>query len=263
MPTQHPFKVLSASLQDHVCTLSLNRPQRKNALSAQLVNELIVALEAASQNEEVRVIVLQGEGGVFCSGADLSLMSGSDEPDPDIPQRGGFTELNLALRDVDKPVIAKVQRYALAGALALICGATFVLAEEDAFFSAPEIDRGIFPMMVLASLFRTVSKRHGLDLVLSGRRIGAAEAARIGLINQAVDADGLDEAVETLAKTLAAKPPAAIRMGLAAYRAQAEMDFAEALPFLSEQLMAVLGTEDASEGIMAFMQKREPVWTGR
>ena len=151
----------------------------------------------------------------------------------------------------------------MAGALALVCGSTFVIAEQTATFSAPEIDRGLFPMMVLASLFRTVSKRNGLDLVLTGRKFSANEAEDMGLINRAVPSEQLDEEVAALAQTIASKPPMAIRLGLQAYHQQEQKSFEDALPFLSEQLMAVLGTEDAQEGIMAFLQKREPEWTGR
>ena len=262
MPTP-PFKELLYSVDGHICTLTLNRPEKRNALSARLVNELIFAIETAGEDSEVRVVVLTGAGGAFCAGADLSMMGGGSEEDDEIPHRGGFVELNLAMRDAHMPIIAKVERYAMAGALALVCGSTFVVAEDTAKFAAPEIDRGLFPMMVLASLFRTVSKRHGLDLVLTGRKVGADEAVQMGLINQAVPSDTLDAVVQTLAETLASKPPAAVRMGLEAYHKQSEQTFAEALPMLSSQLMAVLGTEDAQEGIMAFLSKREPVWTGR
>ena len=261
--TPPPFKSLIYSTSEHVCTLTLNRPEKRNALSAQLVNELIVALETAEADPIVRVVVLTGAGGAFCAGADLSLMSGDPDHDPDIPHRGGFVELNLAMRQLGMPIIARVERYAMAGALALICGSTFVIAEDTAKFCAPEIDRGLFPMMVLASLFRTVSKRDGLDMVLTGRKVSATEAVSMGLINQAVSADHLDAAVATLAETLANKPPAAIRMGLAAYHEAEQLDFEAALPFLQGQLMEVLGTEDAQEGIMAFLAKRKPEWKGR
>ena len=258
-----PFKTLLYTSEDHICTITMNRPEKRNALSAQLVNELIVALETAAADDQTRVVVLCGAGGAFCAGADLSLMSGGGDEDPDIPYRGGFPELNVAMRNIAMPIIAKVERYAMAGALALICNSTFVVAEEDATFCAPEIDRGLFPMMVLASLFRTVNKRDGIDLVLSGRKIQAKEAVRMGLINRAVPRDKLDSATTTLAETLANKPPAAIRLGLKAYHHQETLDFEEALPFLQEQLMGVLSTEDAQEGIMAFLQKRQPEWTGR
>lgn len=258
-----PFKTLLYNVDDHVCTITMNRPEKRNALSAQLVNELIVALETAAADEQTRVVILCGAGGAFCAGADLSLMSGGGDEDPEIPFRGGFPELNLAMRTVGVPIVAKVERYAMAGGLALICNSTFVVAEENAFFRAPEIDRGLFPMMVLASLFRTVNKRDGIDLVLSGRKVHAEEAVRMGLINRVVPHDELDEATTTLAHMLASKPPAAVRLGLTAYHAQERLDFEEALPFLQEQLMGVLSTEDAQEGIMAFLQKRQPEWTGR
>ncbi len=258
-----PFKVLTYEVTEHICTLTMNRPEKRNALTAQLVNELIVALETADEDPEIRVVVLTGAGGAFCAGADLSLMSGGGDEDPDIPHRGGFPELNMAMRGLGMPIIARVERYAMAGGLALICGSTFVVAEDNATFSAPEIDRGIFPMMVLASLFRTISRRDGLDMVLTGRKIDAASAVRIGLISTAVPSAGLDAAVNELAHTLASKPPAAVRLGLSAYNAQEELDFEAALPFLQEQLFACLETEDAQEGIMAFLQKRPPVWKGR
>ena len=258
-----PFKTLLYEVDAHVCTVTMNRPEKRNALSAQLVNELIVALETAAEQDDVRVVVLTGAGGAFCAGADLSLMSGGGEEDPEIPHKGGFPELNLAMRNSPLPIIAKVERYAMAGALALICNSTFVLAEEGAKFCAPEIDRGLFPMMVLASLFRTVNKRNGLDLVLTGRKIMAPEAVQMGLINQAVAADQLDDATQSLAQTLAGKPPAAVQKGLAAFNHQENLTFEDALPYLETQLMEVLGTADAQEGIMAFLQKREPKWTGR
>jgi enoyl-CoA hydratase/carnithine racemase len=257
------FQVLSYVLDGHICTITLNRPEKRNALSAQLVNELIYALELAGDDTQVRVVILTGAGGAFCSGADLSQMSSGGSTDSNIPFRGGFIELNIALRDLAKPVISRVERYALAGALALICGSTFVIAEDTAKFGAPEIDRGIFPMMVMASLFRTVSKRAGLEFILLGEKISAQQAVDMGLISRAVPPENLDAEVGRLAQALAAKAPAAIRLGLSAYHKQCELSLEDALPFLEGQLMTCLGTEDAQEGVMAFLQKRPPVWTGR
>ena len=132
-----PFKTLLYTVDGHISTITMNRPEKRNALSAQLVNELIVALETAADQDDVRVVILCGAGGAFCAGADLSLMSGGGEEDPDIPFKGGFPELNLAMRNSPLPIIAKVERYAMAGALALICNSTFVIAEDDAKFCAP------------------------------------------------------------------------------------------------------------------------------
>ena len=136
----------------------------------------------------------------------------------------------------------------------------FALAEDSATFGTPEIDRGLFPMMIMANIFRTVPRRKGLELILGGERISAAEAASIGLINRAVPADELDEATQALAARLAAKAPQSMALGLEAFYAQSDKDFASALPYLNEMLMRCLSTDDAREGLMAFMEKREPRW---
>jgi len=257
-----PFECLLYQVEGHVCTVTLNRPEKRNALSAQLVNELIFALETARDDLNVRVVVLTGAGKAFCAGADLSQMSGGGGAESSIPWRGGFVELNLIFTQIGKPVIAKIRRYALAGGLALVCGSTFVIAEDTATFGAPEIDRGIFPMMVMASLFRTVSRRKGLEFILSGERISASDATDMGLITRSVAAEELDQAVDALALKLASKPPAAMRLGLEAFHEQGELGFEEGLRYLEQMLMKCLGTQDAQEGLMAFLQKRDPVWTG-
>ena len=259
-----PFQHLLYEVADHVCTLTMNRPEKRNALSAALVNELIVGLETAGADPEVRVVVLTGAGGAFCSGGDLSQMSGGGGGGASgVPYRGGFVELNIAFAEIHKPVIARIQRYALAGGLGLVCACTFAVAESTATFGTPEIRRGLFPMMIMANIFRNVPRRKGLEMVLLGERIDAAEAASIGLINRSVPPEKLDEEVAALAAQLASKPPAVIRLGLEAFHAQGDQTLAEALPYLQEMLLKCLGTEDAREGLMAFMQKRDPVWTGR
>ena len=258
-----PFTELLYEVTDFVCTVTLNRPHRKNALSANLVNELIVALETAASDPQVGAIILTGAGGVFCSGADLSQMGGGDSAGSGVPWRGGFPELNLAFTTVGKPVIAKVRRYALAGGLGVMTACQFALAEDSATFGTPEIDRGLFPMMIMANIFRTVPRRKGLELILTGERISASAAEEMGLINRSVPSDDLDQACLELAQKLAGKSPAALRLGLEAFYEQDEMALADALPYLNGKLMETLSTEDAREGLMAFMEKREPIWPGR
>jgi enoyl-CoA hydratase/carnithine racemase len=264
VPNTPAFQDLLYSVKGHVATITMNRPHRRNALSGRLVNELIVALEAAGADAGVGAIVLQGAGGAFCSGGDLSQMvGGGGDPLGDVPVRGGFVELNLAFTKVGKPIVAKVHRYAYGGGLGLVCAAHFAIAEDTAKFGTPEIDRGVFPMMIMAMIFRTVPRRRGLEMILTGERISAAEAVEIGLINRAVPPEELDAAVLELATKLASKPPAIVRLGLEAYHRQDDLDLAEALPYLQDMLMKCFGTDDAREGMTAFLEKRPPVWWGR
>lgn len=241
-----------------VRTLCMNRPAKRNALNAGLVAELITAFREADQNPDVRAVILTGSGGAFCAGADLSLLGATDPSDHSQTGANGFPELNLVMRRMGTPVIARIERYAFAGALSLVCNATFAIAERTARFAAPEIDRGLFPMMVLASLFRTVNRRDGMDLVLTGRTILAPEAERMGLIHRSVEANELETAVNELAATLAAKPPGAMRLGLKAIEDQSQWDFETALQQLHGRLAEALNTEEAQQGIADFLDKQSP-----
>lgn len=260
-PAIPPFEKLLYEIDGPICTITMNRPEKKNALSPELVNELIVALETARDDARVRAVILTGAGDCFCAGGDLGKMGGKGEQEkPKIPHRGGFVELNLAFTEIGKPVIAKVRKYALAGGLGLMCACHFAVAEDSASFATPEIDRGLWPMMIMANIFRTVPRRKGLELIFFGERIDAATAVEWGLINKAVPAERLDEETLVLARKLIAKPPQVVRLGMEAFYKQDAMSLAESLPYLNNMLMKVLGTDDAREGLMAFMQKRDPRW---
>ncbi len=256
-----PFQTLEYVVENGVCSVTMNRPEKRNALSAQLVNELIYALELAGEDDAVRVVVLTGAGNVFCAGGDLSQMqtggAGGESP---IPWRGGFVELNLAFQSICKPVIAKIRRYALGGGLGLVCAAQFAFAEEEATFGTPEIHRGLFPMMIMANIFRVVPRRKGMELILSGERISAGDAEEMGIITRAVPGESLDRYVQEFAETLVDRPPQIMKLGLEAFYGQSDMDVKSALPYLNDMLMKCLGTQDAQKGIMAFMTKTKPDW---
>jgi len=255
------FTQLLYETEGHVCTITLNRPDKKNALSQTLTNEIIYAMELARDDANVRVVVLTGAGGVFCSGADLGGMASSQKSD--IPHRGAFPELLTMQRTCGKPIIAKVRKYALAGGLGLMMGCQFVLAEDTAEFSTPEIDRGIWPMMIMANIFRHVPRRKGLEMCLFGERINAKQAEDWGVINKAVPAAELDAEVKRWADRLAEKSPIAMKMGLDAFYKQESMEFDTAVKFLAGELAKVIATEDAREGIAAFLQKRKPNFKGK
>ena len=255
------YNTLLVSIEDGICTVQMNRPHKKNALSKELVNELIYCFEQASESDAVRVVILEGAEGTFCTGADLSGMAKPLPTGPDaIPDRGGFVELNLAFTTIGKPVIAKIRKYALGGGLGLVCAAHFAFAEETAQLGTPEIHVGLFPMMIMANIFRTVGKRVGLEMILSGDRMSAQRAQEIGLINQALPTQELDAHVEAFAKMLVNRPPEVMKLGLRAYHAQDGMTVESALPYLEKQLHATMSTKDAQKGLMAFLSKTKPDW---
>lgn len=257
------FMTLTYVDADGVATITINRPERRNALNPDTINELIYALELARDDAAVRVVVLTGAGTVFCAGGDLASMGQKKPADYDVPQRGGFVELNLALRELGKPSIARVNGHAMGGGLGLALACDFTVASETAKFGTPEIDVGLFPMMIMAQIFRCVPKKRGLKMVLLGERLSAGEALEIGMATQVVAPEALDQAVGELARALASKSPITLKLGLEAYNRQAEMDFASALPYLEQMLGKCLATEDFKEGISAFLQKRAPQWKGR
>lgn len=258
------FETLQVEEKDHILWLTLDRPERRNAINPVMANEIIYALDFATVTPDIRVIVLRATGTIFCSGADLSVMGGGqEETTSTVPQRGLIHDISLRLRSVCKPVIVQAQGPVLAGALLFACNATHVLAAEEVTFSAPEIKRGLWPHMVMAGLFRVMPRRAALDFIMRGYKIGAAKAMMLGLVNEVVAASELDTRTDELASELAGLAPASIRMGLEAFYKQESMAFEDAIPYLMEMLTKTIGTEDAREGIMAFMEKREPIWKGK
>lgn len=255
------FVATKISVEKNILTITLNRPERKNAINSVMTNEVNYALAYAKQERSIRVVVLAAEGDIFCAGADLRNMSGKEKaPESAVPRIEGSTDISLSIRHLNKPVIAKIQGSVLAGALLMVTNSTHAIAIEEAQFSAPEIKRGIWPFMVMAGLFRVMPKRAGLDFCMRGQAIDATKAEEWGLINQSVSASDLDKTVNELALDLANLAPTTMQMGLSAYNKQDSMSFDEALPFLQEQIAACVQSDDAKEGINAFLEKREPNW---
>lgn len=254
------YRTIRVTVDGAVATITLNVPERKNPIGPEMVNELLYALDDARDDAGVRVVVLTGAGDAFCAGGDLKQMSSGG---PALAPKGDYADLLLRFPKLGKPTIARVNGIAMGGGLGLVASADFAIAKESAVFGTPEIKRGLFPMMIMAVLARIVSRRRLLEMMLLGEKFSAKQAAEIELITRAVPDDALDDEVAALAAKLAAQSPTAMRMGLAAYHHQADRALEEALPYLAGQLVAILGTEDAREGLAAFLEKREPRWTGR
>jgi enoyl-CoA hydratase/carnithine racemase len=257
---ERDYQSLLVQQHGQIVTLTFNRPDKKNPLSQELVNELLWALDDAQADANVRVIVLTGAGDAFSAGADLKGMTVERGK---LEKKGEFDDLLLRFDSLKKPVIARIPGYVMGGAMGIVACCHFAIACESAILATPEIKRGLFPMMIMAVLQRVIHPRELLKLILLGDKIPARKAQEIGLLTEVVPDDQLDSRVAELAGQLAKQSPTAMRMGLNAFNEQRKMSVEEALPYLREQLYALLNSEDAKEGLAAFFQKREPRWTGR
>ena len=250
------FQATKINIKNKILTITLNRPERKNALNNVMINELNYALAYAKQESEIRVVIIGATGDIFCAGADLRRA----KDESNVPKLEGADDISFSLRRLHKPVICKIQGSVLAGALLMVTNATHAIAVKEATFSAPEIHRGLWPFMVMAGLFRVMPKRAGLDFIMRGQPIDATKAEQWGLINQSVPANELDKVVHELANELASLAPETMQFGLEAYEKQDALAFDEALPYLQEQIAKCFQGEDAKEGISAFLEKRKPKW---
>ena len=246
-----------------VRTVTLHNPERRNAIGPQMVNELLYALGDAHEDDDVRAIVLTGEGKAFCAGGDFAQMSGGATDGPELPPRGDYADLLLAMVRAEKPIVARVNGHAMGGGLGLVAASTFAIADTTAKLGTPEVDVGLFPMMIMAVLARLVPRRALLDMMLLGKKLSAEEARAIGLVNEVAVAADMDGAVHRITEAIVSKSPITLALGLRAFAEQDDMDLASALPMLKARLGECLATEDAREGLMAFMEKRAPVWKGR
>ena len=251
-------------VRDGVARLTIDRPARRNALSWEVVGTLRRLLARARADEAVRVVVLTGAGDTaFCAGADLGGMAEGDGPLALHDARGELARLFEELWALGKPTIARVRGYALAGGMGLALACDLVVAAEDATFGTPEIDVGLWPHMITVPLVRSMPPKKALELMMTGRRVGAAEADAIGFVTRVVPVDELDAAVDELAATLAAKPAGVMRLGRDGFYGVWDLAAADALRTLHPLLAVTAATDDAAEGIAAFTEKRSPEWTGR
>ena len=253
------------AVEERIATVTLNRPEQRNPLSAAMIADLRTALAWCRDQAEVRVVVLTGAGDkAFCAGADLASF---DADAPELARhhgRHGFVDLFLLVQELGKPLLGRINGHALAGGFGLACSCDLMVAVESASFGTPEINVGVWPAMIQAVLARNLPRKVVLEMVLLGERWSAAQLKEVGLVNRvAADQAELDAVTGELARTLAKKSPAVLRLGRDSFYRQQDMEFRAALEYLQAQLSLVTLSEDAREGVRAFFEKREPDFKGR
>ena len=250
-------------VRERVATVTLNRPEQRNPLSATMLRDLASALRWCRAEPEVRVVVLTGAGRVFCAGADLTSFDGHPSPLDKYRSRDLFVDLFVLMAELGKPIVGRINGHALAGGFGLACSCDILVAVDTATFGTPEINVGIWPMMIQAILSRSVPRHVLLDMEMLGDRWTAAQLQSVGVINRVVSHEQLDSAVNEIADTLARKSPVAMQLGRNSFYRQQDMDFRAAMYYLHGQFLLVSDTDDAREGIKAFFEKREPDFTGQ
>ncbi len=250
--------------RDGVATVTLNTPDNRNALTNALLSELTVAFESARADERVRCVVLaSSHEKVFSAGGSLDQFAAEV---PLVHKHFGterFPRLFRTIMGLGKPTVCAANGHVLAGALGLALCCDLIVAKDTATFGTPEINVGVFPFMIMALIYRNVPRKKTNELLLLGERISAEEAREAGIVNRVVPAAEFDAAVDDWASKLAAKSPVLMRLGKEAMYRQLDMPFEDALDYLRAQLSIAFTTEDIQEGVTAFFEKRDPVWTGR
>lgn len=258
------LKGTSVSREEGVATVTISRPEARNALNSPTLAELNHLFAELAADSSVRAIVLRGAGNAaFSAGADLKEIATL----VDLPARrryfGAIAELLEIIHRMPQPVIARVAGFALAGGMGVAVGCDFVIAAENAVFGLPEITLGLFPMVVMAPILRLCGPRAAVELALSGERIDARRARELGLVTRVAALDDLDNEVARLAARLASFSPFVLGMGKRAIYESASMDYVGALTYLREMVAMVSSSEDFVEGVRAFLEKRKPRFTGR
>jgi len=246
--------------EEGVACITINREPQRNAITPEALALFHEYLDEAEKDGSVRAILVTGAGDrAFCTGAQLSGAVTTGGKDI----FASYAALLDRIVSYPKPTVARVKGFCLAGGMGFMLACDIVIAGDDSKFGTPEVNVGLWPMMIGALIFRNVLQKKAMEMILLGERLSAQEALAMGLITQVVPAANLDEEVNKVLAILTSKSPIGMKMGKQAFYAMANLPLKDALLLLSERLKEVVGTDDAREGITAFMEKRPPNFTGR
>ncbi len=256
------YQTLVVEKKDRVGLIVLNRPDHMNTFSTALAKELNAALDELEKDGQIRAVIIKGAGKSFCAGIDITEFSGKTL----LEYREWIAlmeKMTLTIATMGKPVIAAVHGYAVANGTGLLAACDLAIAAEGTRIGTTAINVGLFCMGPAVPLSRCVGRKKALEMLLTGMMIDAREAERIGLVNRVVSPEDLDEAAMKLANDLAAKNSIALQMGKRAFYTMVDMEYAKALEYMNEMMAELCTTEDAKEGVDAFLNKRKPRWKER
>jgi methylglutaconyl-CoA hydratase len=255
------FDTITFEKENYICTLWLARPEKRNAINRQMAAELVSFLASAENDPQIRVVILRGKGDYFCAGGDLKWMSQGAELAPDNRSGKVLAELYSALYRFPKPLITLVHGAAMGGALGLVACADFVLAENQAVFSFSEVKLGLVPATISPFVIKRIGELNARQLMLSGEKINATEAVRVHLADKAGNLEEIEKFATEIAAGLAHNAPEAMKVckSLIQQVANKEID-SQLIKYTSDLLTSLQQSEEAQEGMKAFLEKRNPVW---
>ncbi|WP_433229527.1 enoyl-CoA hydratase/isomerase family protein [Actinomadura formosensis] len=263
------YETIIYAVDERIARITLNRPEARNALSDRMTAELLDAFDRAKADPGVRVIVLTGAGDrAFCAGADLGGLGRAQADGRSVASASAIREsapfrLFTAFPKLGKPIIARLAGHAVAGGLGLAAACDLVIAADDVKLATPEVNVGLWPMMIMAIINRNVAPKRAFKLYYTGARITAAEGRDMGLVTEVVPRADLDARVDELARVIASKSPVGLRRGRDAFFAIEGRPLDDQVAHLLGELVELTATEDAKEGITAFLENRPPDFQGR
>ncbi len=255
--------LLLRSDQDAVATLTLNRPNARNALTQELMAQIQSQLDSLAEDETVKAVVIGGSGPAFCAGHDLKEIRSNNRREIFESLFAQCSRLITSIVRLPKPGIARVHGIATAAGCQLVASCDLAVASTDAYFATPGVNIGLFCSTPMVAVSRTVNRKQTMEMLLTGTPISSERARELGLINRVVEPKLLNAETHELARSIASKSPLTVKIGKEAFYRQLEMDLDSAYAFTSKAMTENMMAADAREGIDAFMQKREPLWKGK
>lgn len=256
------FNTILTEIREKVGIITLNRPEFNNTFNIEMARELNDALEYMEDNEEVNVVLLNANGKNFCTGIDINYVDGKDM-DEYLSWVRLMERMNTTISGMGKPVIASVNRIAVANGIGLVAACDLAIASDTAKFGATAINVGLFCMGPAVPIYKSLGRKRTLELIMTGDIIDAKKALDIGLINKIVPADDLKVESFEYAKRLADKSPRAMQMGKKSFYEMEDLKFSDALELTNYQFATLCTTEDGIEGVRAFLEKRDPQWKSK